>query len=57
MPYTYALNVDTERETYTANRPAKTVYSRGRGGCGRGDGALVAARPCPPPPLFTQRRV
>src|SRR5205807_3371219 len=27
-------------------RPAKAVYSRGRGGCGRGDGALVAARPC-----------
>src|SRR6266700_5548317 len=31
----------------------KPVYSRGRGGCGRGDGALVAARPYPPPPLFS----
>src|SRR5437763_5205394 len=36
------------RPYYTANRPAKPAYSRGRGGCGRGDGALVAARPCPP---------
>src|SRR5438067_9952807 len=36
------------RPYYTANRPAKAVYSRGRGGCGRGDGALVAARACPP---------
>src|SRR5205085_925307 len=34
------------RPYYTTNRPAKPVYSRGRGGCGRGDGALVAARPC-----------
>src|SRR3989440_7216036 len=40
------------RPYYTANRPAPPVYSRGRGGCGRGDGALVAARPCPPP-LFS----
>src|SRR5438270_9879880 len=38
---------------YTANRPAKAVYRRGRGGCGRGDGALVAARSCPPSPLFS----
>src|SRR6266487_1163228 len=37
----------------TTNRPAKAVYSRGRGGCGRGDGALVAARPYPPHPLFS----
>src|SRR3989440_438142 len=29
---TYALNVDTGRETYTANRPTKTVYSRGERG-------------------------
>src|SRR5438874_8851510 len=29
------------RPYYTANRPAKAVYRRGRGGCG-----LVAARPC-----------
>src|SRR2546421_3126174 len=36
------------RPYYTANRPAPPVYRRGRGGCGRGDGALVAARPCPP---------
>ena len=49
MPYTYTLNVDTRLATYTANRPTKTVYRRGRGGRGRGDGALVAARPCPPP--------
>src|SRR5436309_14014191 len=41
------------RPYYTANRPAQSVYSRGRGGCGRGDGALVAARPCPPSPLFS----
>src|SRR5712672_1000299 len=53
MPDIYALNVDTGRETYTANRPTRTVYRRGRGGRGRGDGALVAARPCPPPPLFS----
>src|SRR5438270_13394595 len=31
---------------YTTERPARPIYSRGRGGCGRGDGALVAARPC-----------
>src|SRR6266566_9285141 len=37
------------RPYYTTNRPSKPVYSRGRGGCGRGDGALVAARPYPPP--------
>src|SRR2546421_1262890 len=37
----------------TTNRPAQSVYRRGRGGCGRGDGALVAARPCPPSPLFS----
>src|SRR5205823_3868968 len=36
------------RPYYTANRPAKPAYSRGRGGCRRGGGALVAARPCPP---------
>ena len=36
------------RPYYTANRPAKPVYSRGRGGCGCGEGALVAARPRPP---------
>jgi len=41
------------RPYYTANRLAKAVYGRGRGGCGRGDGALVAARPCPPSPLFS----
>src|SRR5438270_347402 len=41
------------RPYYTANRPTKAVYRRGRGGCGRGDGALVAARPCPPPHLFS----
>src|SRR5712691_4862471 len=41
------------RPYYTANRPAMAVYRRGRGGCGRGDGALVAARPCPPSPLFS----
>src|SRR5438067_1586382 len=34
------------RPYYTANRPEQLVYSRGRRGCGRGDGALVAARPC-----------
>src|SRR2546421_12202576 len=27
---------------------ASPVYRRGRGGCGRGEGALVAARPCTP---------
>ena len=32
MPDIYALNVYTGRETYTANRPAKTVYSRGERG-------------------------
>src|SRR5436190_2111085 len=44
---------------YTTNRTAKPVYGRGRGGCGRGDGALVATlsggqvtHPCPPP-LFS----
>src|SRR2546423_13014346 len=31
---------------------ASPVYRRGRGGCGRGDGALVAARPFPLPHLF-----
>src|SRR2546423_8605940 len=41
------------RPYYTANRPAQSVYRRGRGGCGRGDGALVAARPCPPQHLFS----
>ena len=41
------------RPYYRTNRPAQPVYRRGRGGCGRGDGALVAARPCPPPHLFS----
>src|SRR2546421_12126598 len=34
------------RPYYTTKWLARPVYSRGRGGCGRGDGALVAARPC-----------
>src|SRR5436190_22456366 len=41
------------RPYYTTKRPAKPMYSRGRGGCGRGVGALVAARPCQPLHLFS----
>src|SRR5439155_6437701 len=41
------------RPYYTTNRLAQPEYSRGRGGCGRGDGALVAARPYSPPHLFS----
>src|SRR6266436_195728 len=32
------------RPYYTTNLLVKPVYRRGRGGCGCGDGALVAAR-------------